>query len=80
VQLSSVKSLGLTPRALLQVEEDTFSVYLIPETMRVTVFGSKEQGDSVNIEIETNTQAIVDTVERVVEARMKGILKKSSAE
>jgi riboflavin synthase len=49
-----------------EVWDDCFSVYLIPETIRVTVFGFKGVGDNVNIEIETQTQAIVDTVERVV--------------
>jgi riboflavin synthase len=51
-----------------EVEPDggAFSVYLIPETMRVTVLGSKVEGARVNIEIEAQTQAIVDTVERVV--------------
>ncbi|GBF91988.1 riboflavin synthase subunit alpha [Raphidocelis subcapitata] len=49
-----------------EVEGRTFSVYLIPETLRVTVFGVKGVGDSVNIEVEAQTQAIVDTVERVV--------------
>ncbi|KXZ45747.1 hypothetical protein GPECTOR_51g733 [Gonium pectorale] len=58
-----------------EVWEDKFSVYLIPETLRVTVFGVKGVGDSVNIEIETQTQAIVDTTERVVAQyleRLKG--------
>ncbi len=49
-----------------EVEGRTFSVWLIPETIRVTVFGVKGVGDSVNIEVEAQTQAIVDTVERVV--------------
>lgn len=53
-----------------EVEGRTFSVYLIPETLRVTVFGIKGEGDSVNIEVEAQTQAIVDTVERVVERYM----------
>ncbi|PRW32998.1 riboflavin synthase subunit alpha [Chlorella sorokiniana] len=44
-----------------------FSVYLIPETLRVTVAGMKGEGDEVNIEVETQTQAIVDTVERVLQ-------------
>lgn len=39
-----------------EVWEDKFTVYLIPETMRVTVFGAKTAGDSVNIEIEAQTQ------------------------
>jgi riboflavin synthase len=54
-----------------EVEGRTFSVYLIPETLRVTVFGSKGVGDSVNIEVEAQTQAIVDTVERVVARYME---------
>jgi len=49
-----------------EVVDRSFTVYLIPETLRVTVFGIKSVGDSVNIEVETQTQAIVDTVERVV--------------
>jgi riboflavin synthase len=49
-----------------EVTEKTFSVYLIPETLRVTVLGVKGKGDVVNIEAESQTQAIVDTVERVV--------------
>jgi riboflavin synthase len=58
-----------------EVWDNKFSVYLIPETIRVTVFGVKGGGDSVNIEIETQTQAIVDTTERVVAQyleRLKG--------
>lgn len=51
-----------------EVGARTFTVYLIPETLRVTVFGTIAVGDTVNIEIETQTQAIVDTTERVVAA------------
>ena len=50
----------------LQVTANSFTVYLIPETLRATVLGVKAVGDPVNIEVETQTQAIVDTVERVV--------------
>ena len=46
-----------------------FCVYLIPETLRVTVLGEKGVGDSVNVEVEAQTQAIVDTVERVLSER-----------
>lgn len=49
-----------------EVTDGGFSVYLIPETLRVTVLGDKSTGDAVNIEVEAQTQAIVDTVERVV--------------
>jgi riboflavin synthase len=40
-----------------------FTVWLIPETLRLTTFGFKKVGDKVNVEIDSRTQAIVDTVE-----------------
>jgi len=46
-----------------------FCVWLIPETMRVTVFGGKVAGSTCNLEVEAQTQAIVDTVERVLAER-----------
>lgn len=46
-----------------------FRVSLIPETLAKTTFGAAVLGDSVNIEIDRTTQAIVDTVERVLERR-----------
>lgn len=54
-----------------EVGPDWFSVYLIPETLRVTVLGDKVEGDTVNIEVEAQTQAIVDTVEKVVARYMQ---------
>lgn len=39
-----------------EVEGDTFSVYLIPETLRVTILGTRALGDSVNLEVEAQTQ------------------------
>ena len=49
-----------------EVEENRFSVHLIPETLNRTLFGSREVGNQVNIEFDPQTQAIVDTVERVL--------------
>jgi len=46
-----------------------FSINLIPETLRRTNFALLQEGDEVNIEIESQTQVIVDTVERVMEER-----------
>eukprot|EP00775_Hariotina_reticulata_P006059 gene6059-6297_t len=46
-------------------DDNCFSVYLIPETLRVTVFGIKGEGDEVNIEIEAQTQAIGGEVQAV---------------
>jgi riboflavin synthase len=47
----------------------SFSVHLIPETLRLTNFGLKQQGDRVNVELDARTVAIVDTVERVLAER-----------
>lgn len=47
----------------------TFSVWLIPETLKLTMFGSKTVGDEVNVELDSRTQTIVDTVERVLEEK-----------
>ncbi|MFO7594679.1 MAG: riboflavin synthase subunit alpha [Pseudomonadota bacterium] len=48
------------------VEGGQFSVNLIPETLQRTNIGTRRAGDRVNIEIDPQTQAIVDTVERVM--------------
>ncbi len=53
------------------VEGDEFNVNLIPETLQRTNIGSRRVGERINIEIDPQTQAIVDTVERVMEERMK---------
>lgn len=52
------------------VEKKTFCVHLIPETLNRTLFGQRLVGEKVNIEIDPQTQAIVDTVERVLAARI----------
>lgn len=51
------------------VENDRFCVHLIPETLQRTLFAKKQVGSSVNIEIDPQTQAIVDTVERVLASK-----------
>jgi riboflavin synthase len=51
---------------IAEVEEDRFAVHLIPETLDVTVFGGINTGDSVNLEIDAQTQAVVDTVRRLI--------------
>lgn len=43
-------------------QEGWFEVWLIPETLRMTVFAEKKAGATLNIEIERNTQVVVDTV------------------
>lgn len=46
-----------------------FTVHLIPETLKRTVFGSLHVGDKVNLEIDSQTQAIVTTVENILKNR-----------
>lgn len=50
-------------------EEGTFKVWLIPETLRQTVFGQKIVGDKVNVELDSRTQVIVDTVEEFLKGK-----------
>jgi riboflavin synthase len=50
-------------------EHATFRVSFIPETLKRTTFGFKGEGERVNVEIDSRTQIIVETVERVL-ARM----------
>ena len=47
-----------------------FEVWLIPETMRMTTFAHKREGDALNIEIERQTQVIVDTVRAAVHEQL----------
>lgn len=47
-----------------------FEVWLIPETLRMTTFGAKQIGEAFNIEIERQTQVIVDTVRDAVAERL----------
>ncbi|MAJ60778.1 MAG: hypothetical protein CBC48_12735 [bacterium TMED88] len=55
-------------------ETGTFTVHLIPETLRLTQLGDKAVGDRVNIELDPRTVAIVDTVERVLAQRQGAAL------
>ena len=43
-----------------------FSISLIPETLAKTTFGQVTAGSPINVEVDRSTQAIVETVERVV--------------
>ena len=48
------------------VIDRAFTVHLIPETLRLTTFGSAQVGDGINIEIDAMTQTVVATVERML--------------
>ena len=48
------------------VHDDAFDLHLIPETLRLTTLGEKQVGDAVNLEIDSTTMMIVETVERMM--------------
>ena len=48
------------------VHDDGFDLHLIPETLRLTTIGEKQVGDAVNLEIDSTTMMIVETVERMM--------------
>ncbi len=52
-----------------EVRDDRFNVYLIPETLAVTGFGTAVVGERINLEVDSQTQATVDTVERMLQQR-----------
>ena len=49
-----------------EVIDSRFNLHIIPETIRQTTINSKQVGDAVNIEIDSTTQTIVSTVERIM--------------
>lgn len=51
------------------VTDSEFNVHLIPETLQRTLFGTRRTGDLVNVEIDPQTQAVVDTVTRIMSAQ-----------
>ncbi|MDA0208262.1 MAG: riboflavin synthase subunit alpha [bacterium] len=50
----------------LDKNASVFTIWFIPETLERTTFGALQIGDKVNMEIDSQTQVIVDTVERVM--------------
>lgn len=52
--------------AAIDRDSNTFAINLIPETLERTNFSLLQAGDLVNIEVESQTQVIVETVERTV--------------
>lgn len=57
---------------IASVKEDRFCVYLIPETLNITTYKHAKVGDVINLEIDSHTQAVVDTVERLL--KQKGLV------
>lgn len=50
----------------------TFNVYLIPETLRLTNLGNKVVGNQINLEIETQTRNMVDTLSEINKESIHG--------
>jgi hypothetical protein len=51
-----------------------FEVWLIPETQRMTTFSAKEIGALVNVEVDRQTQILVDTIRDAVAERLEPLL------
>jgi len=51
----------------LDRQNNTFTVSLIPETLARTTLGQLKVGDSVNVEVDSQTLATVETLERIVQ-------------
>ncbi|MGI2172185.1 riboflavin synthase subunit alpha [Shewanella sp. MF05960] len=49
-----------------KVSDSGFMLHLIPETLKLTNLSQYKMGDKINIEIDSQTQVIVDTVERIL--------------
>lgn len=54
---------------LVDVDKNSgrFTVHLIPETLQKTTLGRKKVGDAINMEIDTQTQTIVDTIHQLLQ-------------
>ncbi len=46
-------------------DEGGFGLHIIPETLRITTLDKKVVGDRVNIEVDSRTQAVVETMLRM---------------
>ncbi len=51
---------------IAEVNQESFTVYLIPETRDVTTFADIKVGSKVNLEIDPSTQATVDTIKELM--------------
>ncbi len=57
---------------IAEVCKDYFCVHLIPETLAITTFGNIQEQAYINLEIDAQTQAVVETVKRVLESKQVG--------
>ena len=50
-------------------KRNIFSVYLIPETLKITNMKEKDIGDMINLEIETQTKNMVDLISEIQDGK-----------
>ncbi|ARD22322.1 MULTISPECIES: riboflavin synthase subunit alpha [Shewanella] len=55
-----------------ELSDNNFKLHLIPETLKLTNLSDITIGDRINIEIDSQTQVIVDTVERILAKKALG--------
>ncbi len=55
-----------------ELSDNSFKLHLIPETLKLTNLSDITIGDRINIEIDSQTQVIVDTVERILAKKALG--------
>ena len=60
----SLNGISLTIGEVNRID-NTFTVYLIPETLRITTMQDKKIGDMINLEIETQTKNTVDLITKI---------------
>lgn len=60
---------------IAEVRGESFSVHLIPETRDVTTFGRIQVGDRINVEVDAQTQAVVETVRQLLSSQGQAALK-----
>jgi len=51
---------------LVEIEDNCFSVSLIPETLNNTILGQKKEGDNVNLEFDNTAKVIVKSIKRIL--------------
>lgn len=59
----------------IDYHQHELTVSFIPETLKISTHGNKKIADIINFEVDRQTQAIVDTVERVLMQRAESLIK-----
>ena len=60
---------------IAEISDSHFAVHLIPETRDVTTFGQVAADDLINVEVDAQTQAVVETVRQLLTEQGQSALK-----